>query len=373
MCLTSFSSKLLFIFLTILFTGCFTPQQRNELASVTIETRARIAVLPIENLSGTPAPLKNIREALIKRLEKQGIMVLGDEAQNLFMTRNRMRYTGGLSKELARTMKAETGVDAVLVTSLELYDDIYPPKLSISCRLLSVNDDPQILWMEGAGLSGDDKPGLLALGVIEDPVSLRDKALDILVSSLMNYMDRQGAVPFRSSAIKTYSPAILYRSPSLSLRNGPYTFIVVPFLNVSERSNAGDLVALLFVEQLKKSASFKVIQPGLVRQELLNLRVIMEGGLSLANADALFSAIDADYVITGKVFSYQDYLGVSGSPYVDFTTIVIEKKTRRVVWSSDSYRKGTDSVYVFDFGQVNNAHAMASSMVGTIVMLLVQR
>jgi TolB-like protein len=369
MCLTSFLSKVFCAILAFSLAGCFGGAARTESDPIMATKRARIAVLPLENLSGAAAPLKNIRAAFIERLEKQSITVLSEESLNLFMDRNRMRYTGGLTPELARALKTETGVEAALVTSLELYDETAPPKFSISSRLVSLNDPPEILWADSGGLAGDDNPGILAIGVIDDPVVLRNKVLTGLTKSLMSYLEQgeQGR-----ERIRLFKPNALYRSRSIHLDNKTQTIMVVPFLNESERANAGEILALLFVEQLKKSQRFKVIQPGLVREGLLSLRIIMEGGLSLSNADALFSALEADYVITGKVFTYQDYRGGVGTPKVGFNAIVLEKKSRRVVWSSDSYREGNSGVYVFDFGQINNAHAMASNMVGTIIRMMAQ-
>ena len=92
-------------------------------------------------------------------------------------------------------------------------------------------------------------------------------------------------------------------------------------------------------------------------------RVIMEDGVSLANADAIFSVLDADIVVSGKVIDYQDYQGFSGKPKVDFSTIVIERKSREVVWGSNSYNEGDDGVFFFDTGRVNTAYVMASQMV----------
>jgi TolB-like protein len=367
MYLTSFLSSLLCVVLAL---GCTGATVRTEIGQTAIETKARIAILPFENLSGSAVPLNTIRGALIERFEKQGIMVLGDEALNLFMARNRMRYTGGVTPDIAQAFKKEVGVDAVLITSIELYDESVPPKLSIFSQLVSTGGNPEILWMDSAGLAGDDNPGLLAIGMIDDPVVLRNKALGMLAKSLMNYFDR-GKTTFEGPA-RSFPPNTLYRSRAIKLDNRTSTVIVAPFMNASERTNAGEIVALQFVEQLKKSERLTVIHQGLVRQELLNLRIIMDDGLSLSNVDALFSTIDADFVVTGKVFAFQDYRGVAGTPKVGFTTIVIEKKSRRVVWASDSYRQGNDGVYFFDFGQINNAHAMASNMVGTIIKMMVQ-
>ena len=56
---------------------------------------------------------------------------------------------------------------------------------------------------------------------------------------------------------------------------------VIPFTNRSDRKYAGELMVLHFVNQLRKIGKFHVIEPGVIRHELLQYRVIMEEGLRL--------------------------------------------------------------------------------------------
>ena len=153
--------------------------------------------------------------------------------------------------------------------------------------------------------------------------------------------------------------------------NRKYRVGVTPFFNRSERKYAGEILVLHFIRQLKRFDNFEVIEPGMVRQELLNLRMIMQDGVSLADADAIFATLNADLLVSGRVMDYQDYQGVWGKPKVDFSATVIERKSREVVWSSNSYNEGDDRVFFFDRGKVNTAHAMASQMVQLIAKMMV--
>jgi TolB-like protein len=370
-CLINYSSKAFCILLILFLAGCASVPERTADGTPAAIKKSRVAVLPLENLSGTRAPINDIRNSLIENLKRRGIEVLTDDQLEKFMARNRMRYVGGLSPDVARAFKSQEGIEAVLITSLELYDETPPPKISLFMRLISTADMPEILWIESIGFSGDDSPGLLSLGEILDPLKLRDKAMgrlvDSLSESLSDHEERSGG----KRGAKKFAPKIAYHSPLLNPA-GSHSIVVVPFLNASDRKNAGELVALHFAEQMSKTGNFRVIDPGEVRAGLLNLRIIMENGLSLADASGLFSIIDADLIVTGKVFSYQDYRGPIGTPKVDFTAIVIEKKSREVVWSSDSYNQGNDGVFFFDLGQVNNAHAMVSAMVANIIMQMMR-
>jgi hypothetical protein len=110
-----------------------------------------------------------------------------------------------------------------------------------------------------------------------------------------------------------------------------------------------------------------VVEPGEVRQVLLRSRTIMEGGLSLPQADILRADLDVDLVLTGIVMDYQDYIGGWGNPKVEFSARVFDMQTRQIVWSSSSYNEGDDGVFFFNLGKVNTAHGMASGMVGSVV------
>jgi hypothetical protein len=137
---------------------------------------------------------------------------------------------------------------------------------------------------------------------------------------------------------------------------------VVPFFNESTRKNAGQIMVLHFVKWLTELENFSVIEPGVVRQELLTFRIIMDEGVSLAQADLIFSSLDADLILSGKVIDYQDFQGFAGKPRVDFSALLVERNTREVVWASKSYNDGDDRVFFFDWGRVNTAHVMASEM-----------
>ena len=136
---------------------------------------------------------------------------------------------------------------------------------------------------------------------------------------------------------------------------------IIPFLNLSDRNNAGKIVALHFVKHLIHGDTFAVVEPGLLREQLLKYRVVMQAGPSLANVDLISSedAIGVDLVFSGTVFDYQDAFGV---PKVDFSVKVIDAASRKTIWSSRSHNTGGDGVYFFDVGRVHTAHHLASEM-----------
>ncbi len=332
---------------------------------------ASVAVFPLENLSGSAVPLKSLRTSLSEELRQRGLRLLDEDTLEKFMARHRVRYTAGIDEETAYALKEETGVESALLTSIELYSEGVVPKIALTSRLVSTGDVPAILWIDGVGMAGDDHPGILNLGLINDFRVLVRKALGMVGESLAARLAGKEGRRGTAKAERKFRPRIAYRSDLEGEQK--YTVAVVPFFNKSDRKNAGDVLVLQFVRALHGLGNFEVIEPGLVRKAFLNMRLIMDEGVSLEDAQALFAVLGVDLVLAGEVLDYQDYEGPVGSAKVNFTVQLIERKNRMVVWSSESYNQGDDGVFFFDWGKVNTAHAMAIQMADSIGGMLVKR
>jgi len=226
-----------------------------------------------------------------------------------------------------------------------------------------------VLWMKSIALSGDDRPGILGLGLIWAPDEILRKAignaLDSVAGAIPAGMQR---VAVRSVGGGKFRPKRYFRSPELDLGgNRTVRVAVVPFLNIGTRKNAGSLMELQFVNRLAQVENVRVIEPGVVREELLRRRVIMQGGLSVPQTDLLFAMLEADLLVTGVVAEYDDSEGDVGGTKVAFSVLAFDMKSRRVVWSSRSYNRGDDGVFFFDVGEVKLAAEMASRMAWAVI------
>jgi len=327
-----------------------------------------VAVLPVENLSARPAPLKEIRQALAEGLRSRGLGVLPKRELEGFMARHRVRYTGGINNELALSFLRETGAKAVLIVSLEHLSDGPPPKISFIARLVSTGEQATILWTKSVGMSGDDHPGILGIGLILTPEEMQRKAvgsaLDSLAQSVPAGMTR---IAVRSVSGGKFRPKRYYRLQGLKFgADRPVTVAVVPFLNIGTRKYAGSLMELHFVSRLAQVENVRVIDPGVVREVLLQQRVIMQQGVSGPQAALLFSMLDADFLLTGIVTEYQD-AELPGGSKVEFSVLAFDGKSRQVVWSSRSDNRGDDGVFFFNLGEVETAADLASQMVWSVV------
>ena len=362
MSLSTISSRLLAricLLLLLLCAGCAGPSARIAGDGTGCVGPCRIAVLPIERLSGSPAPVKEMRALLADRLTAAGFRLLGEEELERFMARHLIRYTGGIDSETARSFKEEAGVEGVLVTNLELYSEQFPPRFALTARLVATGQEPVIVWMKSVALSGDDAPGLLELGLVKDPRRLVERGVGDLVDSLKARLAHTREVTDGSGS---FPPGIVFQGAAFRPADR-YRVGVVPFYNKSDRQAAGELMALHFVEALTRLPNVSVIEPGIIREQLLKNRIIMEEGVSFADADMLFATTGADHIVNGTVIEYRDAFGAFGTPQVDFSALLVEKKSREVVWGSKTHQAGDDRVHLFDIGRISTAHGLAAEMV----------
>jgi hypothetical protein len=145
-----------------------------------------------------------------------------------------------------------------------------------------------------------------------------------------------------------------------------HRMMVVPFFNASGRKNAGDIMTLHFVSHLVHWGIFDVVEPGLARKAFLNRRLIMSEGISATDTDFISRSMDADLILTGKVLDYQDPEDATDVPKIDFIASIIERKSKKVIWSARSSKEGDEGVVFFDVGRRHTASKMMNDLNGAL-------
>jgi hypothetical protein len=110
---------------------------------------------------------------------------------------------------------------------------------------------------------------------------------------------------------------------------------------------------------LVRTGRFDVLDPGVVREQLLGNRIVLEGGVSVDAAMALLELLDADFVLSGYVEVYDAPVVGLAAPRVEFTTFVLDRATAELVWSSFSTGAGDDHVFFFEAGRVYTATSLS--------------
>jgi TolB-like protein len=354
---TSSSSRRTALAALLVWSGIAVAQAPQGLAVPEGRRPSRVLVLPLENLVGGPIPGKEMQLRIERMAAMAGADVISGEPLDEYLARYRIRYTGGVDPVAARAARDDLGADAILVTSVLLLHAI-PPRFGLTLRLVAAGDVPIVLWMDGVARSGDQAPGLFNLGLVLEPEVLQAEVLNALTRSLDDHL--AGRAP-RGPACPDggwFLPRVTFRARP-DVRDAT-SVVVLPFVNQTNRRSAGEVVALEVSRQFAASPGFRLVEPGTVRDEILRRRIVMEDGVSIDEARVLSATLDADLVVAGYVFDYEDSSSV---PSTNFTVMVIDRKTGRVVWKSTSYNKGTDSETLFGLRTVGTAPDLACRMV----------
>jgi hypothetical protein len=330
----------------------------------------RLALFPVQNLTGGAAPVKELTAALRERLVERGVSLAPEEGVLRTLAARRIRYTGGIDRETAVALRDEAGVDGVIIASLEAWGPNAPYRMAMTTRLVSTDAEPVIRWLDAFARSGVDAPGLLGVGIVPDMEQLRDRTLDQVASSLASSLkDPHPARPCPDRASRT--PDRMFRSP-IAADPERRTIAVLPFLNDAGRRDAGEVVALRVLAPLVASGTIRVVEPGVARAEMLAYRLGASGGISLDDARVILKLLGADLVISGTVRIFEDAAGTSGAPHVDLSTWVLDRETGQLAWSSTTSAAGDDGVWFFGLGRITTASALTCSVAKGAVGLLLR-
>jgi TolB-like protein len=331
----------------------------------------KLAVFPVQNASGGNAPIRELTGILEDALARSELELLARRELDIALANHRLRFTGGVDRRMAKVLREELGVDAVLVPTLEQYSAELPPKVSLGVRLVSTGERQPVLWADGVARSGDDAPGLLGRGLVTNAGELEKAVVADVARSVKRFV-KERSTGESCGASGRFRPRRSFRAPLLD-DVGRRSIAVLPFTNETSRRGAGDVVLEQFVAELARSGSFEVLDPGAVREQLLGYRIVLQDGVSVDNAMAILDLLDADLVLSGYVQVYEARSGRDAAPKVEFTAYVLDRRTAEVVWSSASSGVGDDGVFFFGAGRVRSASALSCRMVRGVVDRIVGR
>jgi hypothetical protein len=331
----------------------------------------RVALLPVYSLAGGGFVAGTVLAEVGAALARAGVEIVDAAAVDEFLTARRIRFTGGIDADAAAEARDALGVDALLITTVQRYAEVPVPQFSMTLRLVSAAKDPEILWTDAVSLAGDDAPGLLGLGRVTDLQKLQALGIGRCARSLEAFL-RGARRPASACQEGGVAPRIAFRSERLDEKDR-FTVAVLPFVNDTDRRDAGDLVALEVLRQLTSSGRFRVFEPGVVRRQLLGLRVVQEEGVSLEEARLLTQSLGADLVIAGRVFAYFENPSAFEAPTAEFTVTAIHRGDKQTFWQSSSYARGDAGLHLFGLGKVATTGTLTCRMAAAVASRMSRR
>ncbi len=333
---------------------------------------SRMAVFPPVNRTGKPVPLERVQAVLAASLEARGFDLLPERDLEAFFRKHRVRDTGGISSELAGAIGAESGIDGVLLTSVDDWETSAPPRVALTFRWVAAIPEAPVAWMGTIALHGDEHPGAFGLGFVSSHEVLLERAAEEVARSLEaagkdeGERDRASVPrPFRPRSFTVDPEWLAATSSGRRLR-----VAVLPFVTDTPRREVGEVVASQFARWFIEGGELDVLEPGVVRQALLEGRVIQADGPSLPQVDTLRALLDVDLVVSGRVTDFEAMGSVPGSPFVGFSSRGIDARTRQAVFTSFSFGRGDDRAGAFGAGRIRSSITLTSELVRGVVQTL---
>jgi len=180
---------LLFLIIWILlFSGCGSrPFMIRPAPEVT--RMNRIAVFPLQNLSGIPEAGSRVTHILVSSLYNANLIDLVDPGEvQQFIIRSRIRTPGDLGLDAIRDASHQLGADGVIFGSVNDYNVIKTdrgdlPAVSITLRLVDA-DSGEIVWAVTHSLQGNFREKVFGIGRIDSAVILSEIVVEELIQAL---------------------------------------------------------------------------------------------------------------------------------------------------------------------------------------------
>jgi len=326
---------------------------------------SRIAVFPPVDRTGRSAPTDDVLTALETALSARGFTPVPRSELEEFYRRHRTRYTGGVSAETALAIGVETRAEGIILTSVDDWDTVSPPRFAVTCRWVAADAGATIAWMETSAHHGDERPGLFGLGLVTSPATLITRAADEIADSLAA-SDRGSRDQDRPGVPRRFRPGSLAVDPDWAgtvVVDHPLRVAVLPFVVDTAQRDLGNVLADHFMRWLRATGRMIILEPGVVREALLDARVIQEDGPSLPQGDALRALLELDLIVSGRVTDYEAMGSAPGSPFLGFSASAIDLGSRQVVWSSFSFGRGDDRIGMFGTARIRSSVTLLSGLV----------
>jgi len=166
-----------------------------------------------------------------------------------FFRRHRIRYTGGISGETAGAIGAETNVEGILLSSVDDWETVDPPRFALTARWVAAVPEAPLTWMDSSAHHGHERPGAFGLGVVTSAEVLIQLASEEIAESLAA-LGRASGTEDRARVPRRFRPGSFVVDPgwaaaAASLRTPRVA--VLPFVADEAWRDAGENVTSQFV------------------------------------------------------------------------------------------------------------------------------
>jgi len=327
-------------------------------------------LLPMRFVGGGPDSVEYLLDLIQLGLEGRGAQFVPAARVAEVLRNHRIRQTDSLSVDAARILGNETEVRYLVAGTLLDYALEPTPRMAIALHLVDARTGHRAHSCL-VSLRGVDFKGLLGLGEIDEIDSL---TLEV-AARLLEDFDEAGwpALPERESLESSLPGDSLGRFMRSDYAPRELERIaVLPFVNRTNRRDAGRLFGEVMGHQWFRTAGVDVVESSelraaLVRQRVRSLDLLDEAVLRRVGDD-----LGVRYFLLGSVdrFETSTYSRGAFAPELEVSARLLDVVQSRVVASGSIQRRGNDYHYLLGLGNVGDLTSLADRVARELVALM---
>ncbi|HEX7193087.1 MAG TPA: hypothetical protein VF381_16065 [Thermoanaerobaculia bacterium] len=323
-----------------------------------------VVILPFDNFSGSNDAPHDVVALLAKAAERKGWHVVSSSDIEPLLEKDRVRYLDSLDEKTRAEIVAATGATAIVSGTLYTYADGRNPIVALTARM--VRADGTFAWGDIAGLSSDDTEKALGFGRSPTVAAVAAKAVDALTRHFPAAGEEGSLVAGRRKPIFRTGP-ISFRAAELD-PSVPHRVCVLPF----DSTNVGDAVravADVLSIRLAAASGFEVVEPAALREAALKANIASFRWIDSDDLARLAPVVGTPLFLRGTIYQYDDPVEARSAttPQLQLEMTLVDVQNRRVLWTAEHGRKGTDYTGLFMLGAASNALTLADRVVSEII------
>jgi TolB-like protein len=316
-----------------------------------------VAVLPFAMRGGTAGAWARVAAALGEALAARGVAPVDAARVERELRARRLRDLSLLTRAEIAGLAEALGAERLLLGVVYRFDEIEPPAVSLSARLL----DPRSLALEASAFVSVEGRSLLGPLGSGGPVSA-DRALREAARRLADAL----AAPRGGPAFRRRAPRLSVLAPapatfvSSRLAGRPVTSVVVlPFRNLSREPGAGQAAAELGSWCLHALSPVVVLDAGDATRRLLGGGWRTGMPVGRPEVQRLGREPAADAVLMGSVERWEegDASGLR-PPEIGLSLRLLDAATGDILWMAEHERHGSQTRTFYEAGNVRRAEAL---------------
>lgn len=301
------------------------------MAPVSAMAQPDIVVLPFANYTGRHEAFEKILPALSAGLEAMDLSVVVPDSIRPTLRRHRIRSLGQLGSTDARTLRDETGARFALLGSLDLFEPETTFEVSLSARLLDL-ESMELVGATSVGLTVQETEQWFGTGRVADVDAVVERVVQRVLTRFQNTLrgDREERSRYHTCGLVAY----------------------VPFDDHSESRYAAEILQSFFMAAMVE-ADWRIVEPGFVRELLLDHQRVVRGGVTTEVLELLRDELGVCWVVTGEVETFRIATDSGGSsvPAVDFGLRLVDARNPRLVSTLQLARDGAQGEGLFGRGR----------------------